>query len=178
MRRRAMFGVAIATASVVAILPGCSSDDATTQTASTPSVTLSDQLTIDDLLTRDGQFEPLLAVVRAAGPATVLRESGPVTLLAPDRAAFASLTPQQRDELATSSAAALRFMQQHTLDGNYSFDQLRDRAGSTVTNLAGESLPVTLDGSSVLVGGATISKRDITASNGTLHVVTEVVAPE
>ncbi len=43
--------------------------------------------------------------------------------------------------------------------------------------LNGKSLTIRVNGGKVLVGGATVTKADVTASNGVIHVINKVLIP-
>ncbi|MFM7062097.1 MAG: fasciclin domain-containing protein [Actinomycetes bacterium] len=150
----------------------------TTTTAATPTTAtapLSKDFTIASLLTRDAQYATFEQVVRTAGANGRLKAKGPVTLLAPDEAAFEALGAAATDRLTSDPDAAEEFVERQLLKGKVTFGDLLGKDGGTVTTVGGEKVPVAVDGTQVTVGGAPVAKNDITASNGTIHVVSRVV---
>lgn len=49
--------------------------------------------------------------------------------------------------------------------------------GRSFTTAAGTSLSVSVEGDTVMVGGATVERYDIQASNGVIHVIDTVLIP-
>jgi uncharacterized surface protein with fasciclin (FAS1) repeats len=124
-----------------------------------------------------GSFSTLVAAVQAAGLEDVLRAPGQKTVFAPTDEAFAALPagtvesllkPENKDQLV----AILTY---HVVNGKTKSKQL---AGKTlqVTTLNGAKLSV--DGSNgVKVNGANVTKADVFASNGIIHVIDQVLLP-
>jgi uncharacterized surface protein with fasciclin (FAS1) repeats len=48
---------------------------------------------------------------------------------------------------------------------------------TSIKTLEGSSLRVTVDGSTVTVGGATVVKTDVASRNGIIHVIDRVLIP-
>lgn len=146
-------------------------------TPTTAAAPLSKDFTIASLLTRDAQYATFEKVVRTAGANGRLKAKGPVTLLAPDEAAFTALGKAATARLTSDKAAAAEFVERQLLKGKVSFGDLIGKDGETVTTVGGDRLTVQVDGTQVTVGGAPVAKNDIAASNGTIHVVSKVVQP-
>jgi uncharacterized surface protein with fasciclin (FAS1) repeats len=47
----------------------------------------------------------------------------------------------------------------------------------SATTLEGKSLPIRVSGGKVIVGGATVIKANVRASNGVIHVINKVLIP-
>ncbi len=156
--------LAVLLVSVLAALGACSDEDPPRSTSTLPR---SEQFTVLDLLGRDGQFIPFREVVTAGQQDALLSGAGPVTLIAPDRTA---VTPELVASLSADPAAAAAFVRRHTLEGRYPYQDLLRLGGSTVRTVDGRELPVTVEGTTVTVGGATLRKFDIGAANGVIHV--------
>lgn len=181
--------LAAATLALVAVLGACGDGGETpTTTAKRPTTTataapttakapVSKDFTIASLLTRDAQYATFEKVVKAAGANGELKAKGPVTLLAPDEAAFEALGAAETDRLTSDKAAAAAFVDRQLLKGRLTFGDLIEKDGTTVTTVGGDKLAVVAKGTTVTVGGAPISKNDIAASNGTIHVVSAAVEP-
>lgn len=182
--------VAAAAALVLALAAGACSDggSTTSTTVKRPTTTakavpttakapVSKDFTIASLLTRDAQYATFEKVVTTAGANSELKGKGPVTLLAPDEAAFQALGAATTAQLTSDPAAAAAFVDRQLLKGRLTFGDLISKNGKTVTTVGGDKLDVVVKGTAVSVGGAPITKNDIAASNGTIHVVSAAVQP-
>ncbi len=130
-----------------------------------------------DVAGASGEFTTLLSAAQAAGMADFLKGPGPYTLLAPTDAAFAALPEGQladllRPENKTKLETLLR---RHVIAGEMKAQALMPM--TSVTTLAGDTLPV--DGASgvLVVGGAKLVRPDIDASNGVVHAIDKVLIP-
>jgi uncharacterized surface protein with fasciclin (FAS1) repeats len=135
------------------------------------------QKTVVDIAAGDDRFETLVAAVKAADLAGTLSGDGPFTVFAPTDEAFEKLPegtvdnllkPENKDQLR----AILTY---HVVPGKV---MSADIAGKEMTadTVNGTGLPIdATDG--VSVGGASVVKADIEASNGVIHVVDSVILP-
>ena len=177
--RRHRSRVALAAAVLLAVLPalGCSGgSDETTTAPTTQPPPKSKDLTTADLLTRDGQFAGLLKLVEAADGESVVNAPGPITLLAPNTAAFDALGQGNVDAVLANPAAAEDALKRHVLKGRHTFQDLIALDGETVETVGGDTLTVqATDNEEVTVGGVKIIKNDIESSNGIIHVTGGVI---
>lgn len=126
-----------------------------------------------------GQFKTLAAALEAAGLIDALTGEGPFTVFAPTDEAFAKLPagtvesllkPENKEKLK----AILLY---HVVPGNITAKQVVKLNGRTVKTLEGRSFKVnTMDG--VTVDDARVTKTDIQASNGVIHVIDTVLVPK
>ena len=126
-----------------------------------------------------GQFKTLAAALEAAGLIDALTGKGPFTVFAPTDEAFAKLPagtvesllkPENKEKLK----AILLY---HVVPGNITSKQVVKLNGRTVKTLEGRSFKVnTMDG--VTVDDARVTKTDIQASNGVIHVIDTVLIPK
>lgn len=126
-----------------------------------------------------GQFKTLAAALEAAGLIEALSAKGPFTVFAPTDEAFAKLPagtvetllkPENKEKLK----AILLY---HVVEGNVTAKQVMKLNGRTVKTLQGESVKVgTMHG--VQVDDARVTKTDIQASNGVIHVIDTVLMPK
>lgn len=144
----------------------------TSSTTTTETVPLSADFTVAALLPLDGQYAQVLALAESSGALAELDGVEEVTLLAPNTEAFseAGIDPE-----TTDPEAADQVVRRHILRGTVTMSDLLELDGGTVTTIDGDELPVSVDGTTVTIGGATIAKSNITADNGVIHVVTAVV---
>ena len=126
-----------------------------------------------------GHFKTLAAALEAAGLIDALTGEGPFTVFAPTDEAFAKLPagtvesllkPENKEKLK----AILLY---HVVPGNITSKQVVKLNGRTVKTLEGRSFKVnTLHG--VTVDDARVTKTDIQASNGVIHVIDTVLVPK
>lgn len=137
-----------------------------------------------EVATDDGRFSTLLdaaskLTVAGRSVADVLRDPGPLTLFAPTDAAFGDLGLNFSDlendtdfgDLVTNILLA------HVSAADRSSEDLA-AAGSVPTEarLAFEFLPASGE-MPATIGGAAIADTDVTAANGRIHVLSEVILP-
>jgi len=161
-----------------------SDDDGAMQTHDETQATTGDEMPAEteaadivDTAVAAGSFDTLVAAVQAAGLEETLRGEGPFTVFAPTNDAFAALPegtvenllqPDSRDQL-------VQILTMHVVSGDV---RAADVVGmSAAPTLEGTELPVTADGGTVTVGGATVVQTDIEASNGVIHVIDAVILP-
>jgi uncharacterized surface protein with fasciclin (FAS1) repeats len=147
-----------------------------TQTATTPAkVTATGNILA--IANADGGFTTLIAAVDAAGLRTALDGPGPITLFAPTDAAFAALPPGTVTNLLKpeNKAQLTRILTHHVVAEPAPSAALAGRT-STSTTLAGDT--VSINGmSGVMVNDARVTRPDIMASNGIIHVIDKVLIP-
>jgi uncharacterized surface protein with fasciclin (FAS1) repeats len=122
-----------------------------------------------------GQFKTLASLLTKAGLAGTLQGKGPFTVFAPTDAAFAKVPKATLAALGKNNAKLRAVLLYHVVEGKVTAAQaMKLRSAKT---LNGASLPIRLSGGKVLVGGATVTKADVTASNGVIHVINKVLIP-
>ena len=125
------------------------------------------------------QFKTLAAALEAAGLIDALTGEGPFTVVAPTDEAFAKLPagtvesllkPENKEKLKS-------ILLYHVVPGNITAKQVMKRNVSKVKTLEGRSIKVsTMHG--VTVDDARVTKTDIQASNGVIHVIDTVLVPK
>ncbi len=136
-----------------------------------------DKTTIIDTARAAGGFDTLLAAVDAAGLTETLKGDGPFTVFAPTDAAFAALPAGTVEELLKpeNKDKLTGILTYHVLPGKVMSTDLSE--GLKAKTVQGSEVTVTLEGGAK-VDGATISKADIEASNGVIHVIDAVIMPK
>jgi len=132
---------------------------------------------IVDTAAKAGQFNTLVAAVKAAGLVDTLKGKGPFTVFAPTDEAFAKLPagtvdyllkPENKDKLI----AVLTY---HVVPGKVMSGDIKGKAMSVKTAQGSE---IDIDAKyGVKVDNATVVTADIVASNGVIHVIDQVVLP-
>lgn len=130
--------------------------------------------TIVEVATEAGSFKTLLTAVEAAGLVDTLKSPGPFTVFAPTDEAFAKIPAKDLEALLADKAALTAVLTYHVVPGTV---MAKDVAGlKTAKTVQGAELPIDT-ASGVKVGGATVIKTDIAASNGVIHVIDSVLMP-
>ncbi len=127
-----------------------------------------------------GTFKTLIAAVKAAGLAETLTGKGPLTVFAPTDEAFKKLPAGTLDKLLKpeSKAELASILKYHVLPGAYSAERLTKARAPEYTVRTAAGVPVTFTKKGGLaIDGAKIAKTDISASNGTIHVIDTVILP-
>lgn len=122
-----------------------------------------------------GQFKTLVALVKQAGLAGALSGTGPLTVFAPTDAAFAKVPKSTLAALAKNKAQLKAVLLYHVVKGKVTAAQASML--TSAKTLEGATLRIRVDGSKIYVGGALVTKPDVMASNGVIHVINKVLIP-
>ncbi len=132
---------------------------------------------IVDTAVAAGDFKTLAAALQAAGLVDTLKGTGPFTVFAPTDAAFAKLPAGTVETLLKpeNKGQLTSILTYHVVSGK---TKSKDLAGKTLSVKTVNGANVAVDGTSgVKVNGATVTKADIWASNGVIHVIDTVLLP-
>jgi transforming growth factor-beta-induced protein len=122
-----------------------------------------------------GKFTTLTALLKKSGLAGTLAKKGPFTVFAPTDAAFAKVPKATLAALAKNKAKLRAVLLYHVVKGQVAAAQaMKLRSAKT---LQGKSLKIRVKGGKVIVGGATVTKADVLASNGVIHAINKVLIP-
>ncbi len=130
--------------------------------------------TLIDTAALAGNFTTLIGTLQAGSLIDTLRTTGPYTLFAPTDAAFRRLVPGALDTLMHDTGRLYDFLALHVVPG---IVMLNDVTSGAIKTIGGASLTTARAAGDVLVNGVSISRGDIEASNGVMHVVDEVILP-
>jgi uncharacterized surface protein with fasciclin (FAS1) repeats len=125
-----------------------------------------------------GHFNTLVAAVKAAGLVDTLKGPGPFTVFAPTDEAFAKLPPGTLESLLKpeNKAKLQKILTYHVVAGKVlAADVMKLSSAKTVE---GENVAINMQNGGVTVDNAHITKTDITASNGVIHVIDTVMLPK
>jgi transforming growth factor-beta-induced protein len=128
-----------------------------------------------ETLEADGRFTTLLAALEIAGLKETVATGGTFTVFAPTDAAFAALPPGTVESLVTNVPALQNILLYHVVDGNQSAKELlRERK---VETLQGSDVRVYKKRNDVFVNRSEVISANVGASNGTIHVINQVLLP-
>ena len=122
-----------------------------------------------------GQFKTLASLLQKAGLAGTLEGRGPFTVFAPTDAAFAKVPKATLASLAKNKTKLRAVLLYHVVEGKVTAAQAMKL--HSAKTLEGKSVSIRVSGGKVLVGGATVTKADVMATNGVIHVINQVLIP-
>jgi uncharacterized surface protein with fasciclin (FAS1) repeats len=132
---------------------------------------------IVDTAVAAGQFKTLASAIQAAGLVDTLKGDGPFTVFAPTDEAFAKLPagtvenllkPENKDQLV----AILTY---HVVPGKVEASEVVTMDEAKTVN--GKMVDIKVKGDTAMVNDAKVTKTDIAASNGVIHVIDTVIMP-
>ncbi|MEM8610196.1 MAG: fasciclin domain-containing protein [Myxococcota bacterium] len=124
-----------------------------------------------------GDFNTLVAAVKAAGLVDTLNGEGPFTVFAPTDAAFAKLAdgtvdslllPENKDQL-------VEILTYHVVPGKVMAADVVNL--SSATTVEGGDVAISTADGAVMVNDAKVIATDVEASNGVIHVIDTVLIP-
>ena len=145
-------------------------------TISTPAM-IAQEKDIVDTAVGAGQFNTLVAAVKAAGLVDTLKGKGPFTVLAPTDDAFSKL-PKGTVEtlLKPENLKKLQaILTYHVIPGKaMAADVIKLSSAKTVQ---GDEVAIKVVDGAVMINGAKVVKTDINCQNGVIHVIDSVILP-
>ena len=134
--------------------------------------------TIVEIAATAGNFNTLVAAVKAAGLAETLSGKGPFTVFAPTDEAFAKLGKDAiADLLKPENKAKLTAILTYHVAGE-NLPAAKVVAAKSVKTLQGQSASIVVAEGKVTIDGANVVKTDIVGSNGVIHVIDSVILPK
>lgn len=122
-----------------------------------------------------GRFKTLASLLTETKLASTLQGKGPFTVLAPTDAAFAKVPKSTLATLAKDPERLRSVLLYHVVAGRLTAASVAQR--SSIKTVNGERLTVKVSGSRVFVGGARVTKPNVKASNGVIHMIDKVLVP-
>lgn len=119
----------------------------------------------------------LVAAVQAGDLVEVLQGEGPFTVFAPTNKAFDALPEGTLDNLLKpeNKDQLIAILTYHVVPAQVLSSDLSD--GMTAETVNGAEVTITIENGTVKVNGAEVTKADIQASNGVVHVIDKVILP-
>ena len=133
---------------------------------------------IVDTAVSSGQFKTLAAALDAAGLIDTLKGDGPFTVFAPTDYAFAKLPAGTVEDLLKpeNKQKLVDVLTYHVVPGKVMAADVTKLDEAKTFN--GKAIDIQVDGGSVKVNDANVTKTDIGATNGVIHVIDEVIMPQ
>lgn len=125
-----------------------------------------------------GHFNTLVAAVKAAGLVETLKGPGPFTVFAPTDEAFAKLPPGTLETLLKpqNKARLQSILTYHVVPGRVMAQDVMNL--NSAKTVEGQTLTIHAVNGGVMVDQAHVTKTDIVASNGVIHVIDAVILPK
>ncbi len=132
---------------------------------------------IVDTAIEAGSFKTLASALTAAGLVDTLKGEGPFTVFAPTDDAFAALPAGTLEELLKpeNKEKLTGILTYHVVPGKVMAADVKPGSVKTVN---GAEITVKSDYGKVMVDNANVTKTDIIASNGVIHVIDAVILPK
>ena len=122
-----------------------------------------------------GNFKTLTNLVTKAGLAATLSQPGPYTVFAPTDAAFKKVPKSTLKSLAKNKAKLRAVLLYHVVAGKVPSSEVVMM--TSVKTVNGKSVRIRTSNGSVYVNNARVTKPDVNASNGVIHVINRVLIP-
>ncbi|HEY6761127.1 MAG TPA: fasciclin domain-containing protein [Baekduia sp.] len=144
-------------------------------TAPAPPAQAAASRTIVGVAAGDPRFSTLVKLVKSAGLAGTLSK-GSYTVFAPTNAAFARVPTATLDALGKDKAKLKAVLLYHVVKGRVPASQVVKLHSAKTLN--GASVKIAVKGGKVFLNGSTqVTKTDVKASNGVIHVIDKVLLP-
>ncbi len=122
-----------------------------------------------------GQFNTLASLLTSAGLVDALQAEGPYTVFAPTDEAFKKVPAATLAELQANPDALKRVLLYHVVKGDVRAEKVVTM--ETAETLQGGSVNISTRYDNVMIEGAKVTKADIKATNGVIHVIDTVLIP-
>jgi uncharacterized surface protein with fasciclin (FAS1) repeats len=123
------------------------------------------------------QFTTLVSLLKKAGLVGALKK-GSYTVFAPTNAAFAKLPKATLTAVGKDPALLAKVLTYHVVKGKAPASAVVRLDGKSVKTLEGQRVAIAVRGGQVYLNGTTrVTKTNVMASNGVIHVINRVLVP-
>ena len=124
-----------------------------------------------------GQFNTLAAALKAGGLIDTLKGDGPFTVFAPTEEAFAKLPAGTLEDLLKpeNKEKLVAILTYHVVPAKATAQDVAGMSSAKTVN--GKELKLKAADGKVMVNNATVTRADVAASNGVIHVIDTVLLP-
>ena len=133
------------------------------------------EATIVDTAVAAGQFTTLTKLLARAGLVKTLQQPGPYTVFAPTDAAFKRVPAATLNGLLKDKAKLKAVLLYHVVAGKVTSAKVAEL--SSAKTVGGKTVRIRVAGSKVFVNRSEVTKADVMASNGVIHIVNRVLIP-
>jgi uncharacterized surface protein with fasciclin (FAS1) repeats len=129
---------------------------------------------IPDTAARTPELSTLNRLIADAGLADTLRAAGPYTVFAPSDEAFKAVPAATMKELAGNKELLKSVLSYHVVPGKVTAAEVKN---GNVKTVQGANVALAKAGGFVTVEDAMVTRADVGASNGVVHVIDRVLTP-
>jgi len=140
-----------------------------------PKPAVPEKKNIVDTAVDAGNFKTLAKLLGDAGLVDTLKGAGPFTVLAPTDEAFAKVSKKDMDALGKDKKKLEAVLKYHVIGSKAMAEDVKKMKDAATLN--GKKVTITVKGADVMIGKAKVTKADIEASNGVIHVIDTVLMP-
>jgi uncharacterized surface protein with fasciclin (FAS1) repeats len=133
--------------------------------------------TITTIVSNTPEFSILKAAVVKAGLAPTLDGKGPLTVFAPNNDAFAASGLSLATVSSLPAETLNKILLYHTLAEKVLAMDVPAGPNAAVKTVEGDSIFLTRNNKGVFVNGTPVTKADVQATNGIIHVISHVLMP-
>jgi uncharacterized surface protein with fasciclin (FAS1) repeats len=148
---------------------------ATARTTAAPAAKVGERLNIVQTAVAAGKFKTLAKLLTRAGLVSALEQPGPVTVFAPTDAAFQKVPKKTLNTLLRNKARLKAVLLYHVVSGKVTAADVVKLSSAKTLN--GKDVRIRVSGGNVFVNNARVTRPDVIASNGVIHVVNRVLIP-
>ena len=165
----------VASLAAVGLAVGLLSVTSVSGAATSPHTQAGTNKTIVEVAAGDPQFSTLVSLINSAGLASTL-SSGSYTVFAPTNAAFAKVPKATLDALAQDKEKLKAVLLYHVVRGRVPASKVVKLTSAKTVN--GASVRISVRRDKVYLNGSTrVTKTNVRASNGIIHVINRVLLP-
>ncbi|MFW7378909.1 MAG: fasciclin domain-containing protein [Oligoflexus sp.] len=127
---------------------------------------------IYEIIAANEELSIFAELAKIGGVEKALNVNGPFTIFVPTNAAFRNIDEQRLEYFRSDEDAAATIIELHTVANRYLLEDID--LDSELSTLSGVSVSTSHDGDSLVVGEAKITKANMPAKNGIIHIVDRV----
>jgi len=127
--------------------------------------------------TGDPQFSTLVSLTKKAGLVNALSGKRDLTVFAPTNAAFAKLPKSTLAKVQSDKKLLTSILTYHVVKGAVPASEVAKLNGESVKSLNGKAVKIRASAGKVYVNTSRVTKTDVKASNGVIHVINRVLLP-
>jgi uncharacterized surface protein with fasciclin (FAS1) repeats len=125
----------------------------------------------------NSQFSTLAGLIQKAGLVSALSGKSKLTVFAPTNAAFAKLPKATLKKVQGDKKLLTSILTYHVVKGAVPASKVVKLNGESVKTLNGKRVKIAVKSGKVYVNKARVTKTDVKASNGVIHVINQVLIP-
>lgn len=129
---------------------------------------------VPEVIAADPELSTLSKLISDAGLTQTLSGTGPFTVFAPTNAAFKNVPAKTMDELSKNKELLSQVLTFHVVPGKTMGADVKQ---GNVKSVNSANLALSKAGAYVTVEDAVVTKADLAATNGVVHVIDRVLMP-